>query len=72
MSTSLVLTFATKFLDTVLMFENEEAFLNNLDGVAVTSHSESRKLLQRAGEALLHHIRWRVLVDEAILYPLAT
>jgi hypothetical protein len=34
--------------------------LHNLDGIAVTSHSEGRQLLQRAGEALLHHIRWRV------------
>lgn len=70
-STSLVLTFVAELLDTVLVFENEETFLDNLDGVAMTSHSEGRKLLQRAGEALLYHIRWQVLV-KAILYPLAT
>jgi hypothetical protein len=59
MSTSLVHTFVSKFPDAVLVFKNEETLLNNLDGVAVTSHSEGQKLLQRASEALLHHIRWR-------------
>jgi hypothetical protein len=71
MSNSPVHTFITKFLDTVLVFENEETLLNNLDGVAMTSHSKSRKLLQRVGDAFLHHLRWRVPVGVR-LYPLAT
>ena len=57
MSNSPVHTFITKLLDTLLVFENEETLLNNLDGASITSHSESRKLLQYAGEAFLYHLR---------------